>query len=329
MARPIRHVPRDTSRRRAWVYVAVTAFIAADILLVVLALGSTRNTDAAEATRPIPTFTSASVIDPTAAPTPTPTPTATPAAATILPLPTTRLLGAVDAQTAWRAQTGACPATAASPELTTDGGATWKPTDATGKAKVTSIQRLMATSESVVEMVGLTKTDCAPQFVKSFVAGDNYSAYPDKLTGTWFVNPADRATVHAPDGDAKAPCTSVVTLAVRNDTSAAALCADGRLFATEDSAATWSSPVTVPGAVALNATDTGYLAAAVVRPDCAGVQLLTLSPALESTEAGCFKTAAQPASLAGNLAVSSAAGTIWLWAGDAFKRSADGGVTWE
>lgn len=54
MAKPPRHVPRDTSRRRVWVYIAVTAFVAVDVLLIALALGSTRATDAAEASRPIP-----------------------------------------------------------------------------------------------------------------------------------------------------------------------------------------------------------------------------------------------------------------------------------
>ena len=41
MAKPPRHIPRDTSRRRMSVYIAVAAFFAVDILLIVLALGST------------------------------------------------------------------------------------------------------------------------------------------------------------------------------------------------------------------------------------------------------------------------------------------------
>ena len=260
---------------------------------------------------------------------PTVTPSSTPVAEAILPLPPTRLLGAVDEKTAWRAVTGDCPATPASPELTTDGGATWKKTDATGPAKVTALQRLLVTSESVVEMVVLAKSDCAPQLVKTFVGGDTFKAYPDELDGAWFVDPADRATIHSPSGSAMAPCDAVVSLAVINDKAAAALCADGRLFATEDAAVTWSSPASIPGAVALTATDTGYLAAAVGRAECAGVQLLTLTPTLEATEFGCYKTDAQPASLAGNVAVSTAADTLWLWAVGAFVRSADGGANWQ
>ena len=326
MARPSRYIPRDTSRRRIWVYLAVGAFIAVDILLIVLALGSARPGAEVEARQTTPTI---DAVASTSAPTPTATPAPAPSAEVVLPLPTTRLLGAVDENTAWRAATGDCPATPASPELTTDGGATWKTTNATGPAKVTALQRLMVTSESVVEMVGLAKSDCAPQFVKTFVAGDNYSASSDKTAATWFVDPADRATVHSPAGDATAPCDAVVALAVRDDESAAVLCSDGSLFDTTDAAKTWSSPVTLAGAVAMTTTDTGYLAATVGRAECAGVQLLTLTPDLESSGAGCFTSGASPASLSGSVAVSSAADTLWLWAGDAFVRSADGGATWK
>ena len=324
MAKPPRHIPRDTSRRRMSVYIAVAAFFAVDILLIVLALGSTQVGAESEAPQAIPTF---DAVASTSAP--TVTPSSTPVAEAILPLPPTRLLGAVDEKTAWRAVTGDCPATPASPELTTDGGATWKKTDATGPAKVTALQRLLVTSESVVEMVVLAKSDCAPQLVKTFVGGDTFKAYPDELDGAWFVDPADRATIHSPSGSAMAPCDAVVSLAVINDKAAAALCADGRLFATEDAAVTWSSPASIPGAVALTATDTGYLAAAVGRAECAGLQLLTLTPTLEATEFGCYKTDAQPASLAGNVAVSTAADTLWLWAVGAFVRSADGGANWQ
>ncbi|MDY7540921.1 hypothetical protein [Cryobacterium sp. 5B3] len=336
MARPIRHVPRDTSRRRTGVYVGVVAFVAVDILLIVLALGSNRSAATAETAAPIATF-GASSVQPTpaetTAPTPTPvataTSTSTPAASTLLPVPPTRLLGAVDAKTAWRAQTGACPTAAATPELTTDSGVTWKKTDATGPTKVTALQRLTVTSESTVEFVGLAKADCAPQFVKTFVTGDNYSSYPDKLAGTWYVDPADRATVQSPGGAKKAPCDAVVTLAVRDTKNAAALCADGRAFSTTDAAATWSASDTLPGTVTLTDTTTGYLAAAVGRSGCAGVQILTLKPSLESAVSGCYPTPSPAQSLPGNVALSGASGTLWLWAGDALGRSSDGGATWK
>ena len=326
MAKPPRFVPRDTTRRRMSVYIAVGAFIAVDILLIALALGSHQVGAEAGAPRIIPTVAApASTSTPTASPSSAPAP----AADAVLPLPPARLLGAVDENTAWRAVTGACPATPASPELSTDGGGTWKTTDASGPTEVTALQRLIVTSESVVEMVGLTESDCVPQFVKTFVGGDNYSSYPDKTDGTWYVDPADRATVHSPAGDTTAPCDAVVSLAVRDDKSAAALCGDGQLFATTDAAATWSEPTPARGVINLTATDSGYIVAAVGDAECAGVQLLAFAEALTISPTGCLVDASPPATLSGNVAMSAAAGTVWLWADETLARSDDLGVTWK
>lgn len=334
MARPLRHVPHDTSRRLVWVYVGVVAFVAVDILLVVLALSSNHATATAKTAAPIPTFGSTGLEQtPTASPAATPAatvkPTPTTAAVTFLPVPPTRLLDAVDANTAWRAQTGACPETAAAPEVTSDGGATWKKTDASGPTEVTALQRLTATSESVVASVGLARADCAPQFVQTYIGGGNYASYPDKLAATWYVDPADGANVHSPTGTKTAPCDAVVTLAVRDDEHAAALCADGRLFSTSDAAATWSAPVTLPGVTSLTDTTTGYLAAAIGRTECAGVQVLALETSLESIVSGCYETPAPARSLSGAVAISQDSENLWLWAGSALGRSSDGGFTWK
>ena len=286
-----------------------------------MALNSTNVGTRSEGPQPIPTFD---------APPSALTATATPGPlAAVLPLPPVRLLGAVDEQTAWRAATGDCPATPASPELTSDGGTTWKMTDATGPAKVTALQRLLVTDESVLEMVGLSSADCSPQFVKTFIAGDNYSSYPARIGGTWYVDPANRSSVHSPLGDTTAPCDSVVTLAVLDNESALALCSDGNLFVTTDSATTWSESARVPGAVNVAVTGAGYLVAAVGVSECAGVQLLNITTARDARSAGCYPSIMSPAKLSGNVTMSDAAGTLWLWAGESLARSADGGATWK
>ncbi|MDY7526486.1 MULTISPECIES: hypothetical protein [unclassified Cryobacterium] len=330
MARNVRHVPRDSSRRRVWVYVGVAAFILFDILLILWAINSTRATASGSAPRPIPTYTTAPatpVATPTA--TPRPTPTAGADSAGIVPVPATRILSAVSATTAWRASTGACPATAATPELTTDSGATWASTDATGPTKVTAVQSLSATSATTVTLIGLTAAGCAPEVVKTFVSGDNYKAYPEQVGTSWYVNPANRAVVHAPAGQHPAPCDAVVSLAPRSDTAAAALCGDGRLFTTTDAAVTWSTPATLPGAIALAPATSGYLVVSAGRPECAGAQLLTVTDALVPTVAGCYAVSTPSTAMAGTVAVSEAAGTIWLWAGEQVVRSTDSGATFK
>lgn len=324
MARPIRHVPRDSSRRRLWVYLAVGTFLLVDIALIAFALGYTRSTDIAETARPAPSFDAQVTSEPTA------TSEAAPASVTVVSVPPARMISAVDDTTAWRAVSGECPATAVVPELTTDAGATWSTRDATAQTEVTAVQTLTATSDSILELVGLAATDCAPQFVQTFVGGDTFKAYPDKLGGAWFVNPADRAVVHSPAGDAAAPCESVIALAPRDAKAAAVLCADQTVFTTEDAAETWSVPATVLGAVNVAATPMGYIFTAVGLADCAGVQLTALSAeSLTIATTGCLLIGAPPETLSGNIAVSEASGTMWLWAGNELKRSSDGGMTWQ
>ncbi|MDJ0376949.1 hypothetical protein [Cryobacterium sp. PH31-L1] len=323
-------------RRRLIAYSAIGLFVLIDAVLVTSALTST-SVDAATDASSTPAATASVFPTPSASPsptlaaTPTPTPTFAPA---VSPMPASRLLSAVSATAAWRATTGACPATAASPELSTDSGATWVPSNATAPTGVTALQNIFAQSESVAEFVGLADEDCAPQFVKTFVGGENYSSYPDELDVAWYIDPADRATVHGPDGLATAPCDAVVTVApgLGDADSAAVLCADGRLFSTTDAAATWSQPVTVAGMVTLTATTTGYLAVATTSSttptDCIGVDLVALTADLVPTVTGCYPTEQTPAALAGNVAVAAADDTLWLWIGDATLRSTDSGRTW-
>jgi len=318
--RPVRHVPKDSSRRRTWVYLAVGAFILFDVVLIAFALGSA---DADPGVTPGVVPTPSSSV--TSTPSPSPVANAEPAANTIVAMPVTRLISAVDGTTAWRAATGACPAAVASPEVTTDSGATWTTTDATTPTDVTSVQSLSAQSATVLELVGLDLADCAPDFVKTFVGGDNFRAYPDRIDAQWFVDPADRAVVHSPEGDQPAPCDSVLTLAPRSGTEAAVLCDANELYVTTDAAATWSPAVIVTGAVNVASSDAGYVAAIAGSADCVGVQVVTLSPELEATVTGCLPVTGD---LAGNVALSASGDTLWLWAGDIVARSTTAGAAW-
>lgn len=333
-------------RRRLITLSAVGLFLLVDAVLITGALTSTSVDAAIDASStPAATISAAPSPSPTpeANPSASPSPTAMPA---VSPVPATRLLSAVSATSAWRATTGPCPATLAAPELSTDSGASWVASDATGPTGVTALQSITAQSESVAEFVGLDE-ECAPQFVKTFVGGDNYSSYPVELDGAWYVDPANRAVVHGPNGLASAPCDAVVSLAASSTDadSAAVLCADGRIFGTRDAAASWSAPLTVPGVLTLTAADTGYMAlaagtasAAAVTSDpavCLGLSVIDLnvdpggdSDDLIPSATGCYLTAEAPAELVGNIAVASTDGTLWLWIGDLTIRSTDAGQTW-
>lgn len=316
MSRPPRYNPHKKSRR-PWIYAAVIAFVLVDILLITWALGS-RSPATQSAPAPIPTFSPLT--------TPTPTPTAT----DIDTVPPTRILSALDGATAWRATTGECPTATATPELTTDSGGTWQATDATAETGVTALQSLRVVSDSLIELVGFEADDCAPQFARSFVAGADYSAAPNLLSNQWYVNPTTRGTVHAPAGDVDAPCDSVVALAARSATESAVLCANSAAFTTTDSGVTWSNPVTIDGSVNLAVTAVGYVIATVGSPECVGVQLIALSVSpTTATPTGCLPVDEPAESMQGNVAISEAAGAVWVWAGDSVMRSMDQGTSWQ
>jgi hypothetical protein len=318
MPRPPRYKPRDLSRRRAWIYIAIIAFVLMDILLISWALGSH-----APATQsypaPIPTFT----------PQTSATPSAPPAVA-IASVPPMRILAALDGETAWRATSGACPAARAAPDVTIDGGSTWRETDASGDVGITALQSIRVVSESLTELVGFDGEECAPQFIRSFVAGADYSEAPNLLSDQWFVDPTARGTVHAPSGDVEAPCEAVVALSSRSSTEAAVLCADSEVFITSSSGDSWGNPVTIEGAVNLAVTEMGYVIATIGLPECAGVQLIALSVnPTTATPTGCLPVAEPAETMQGNVAVSEAAGTLWVWAGDSVVRSIDQGTSWQ
>lgn len=320
----MRRVPRDSSRLRPWAVLAVAAFLVVDSILLLSLFGSPSSTP---------------VTDPAASQASTPLPvinaTPTPSAATnvvVTAAPPARMLSALDDSTAWRANTGSCPATPASPEVSTDGGATWTTTDATGTAEVVAPQTLRVLDSTTVEMVALDEINCTPEYIKTFVGGADYARYPDQLAARWYVDPANRSSVHAPNGNVPVPCNSVASLAAESSTgdSAAVLCADQTVIRTTDAGQTWSQSVSVPGAVNLGVTQMGYVIATVGLPECAGVQLIALSDeAASPTPTGCLQVATPSETLPGNVAVSEAAGTLWVWVGDEVKRSLDEGATWD
>lgn len=344
MRRFRRSSPRDASRSRVWVYLAIGLFLLADAYLVATALTSSRADTSLPTAAPITTRAA------TATPTPTPVPVVV-----VSPVPATRILTAVSSTVAWRAATGICPDPLAAPEISSDAGATWTTTDANGPTEVTALQSIAATNGSVAQLVGFAQSDCSVQVVRTFVGGDNYSSVENAVDTAWYVDPADRTEVHGPDGFQPAPCDAVVALAPGSASdSAAVLCGDARVFATTDAAASWTAPLTVPGALNLTATTEGYLAVAAgtatrsdqstADPDstadsaiCLGLNIIDLSLEsgasgvtgdLSAATTGCYVTAVAPAALAGNIAVASVDETLWLWIGDDTVQSTDAGRTW-
>ncbi|KFF58755.1 hypothetical protein JF66_16260 [Cryobacterium sp. MLB-32] len=275
------------------------------------------------------TVLSASRPDPTA--TPTPTPAAAPAA----PIAPRRVLSALNATTAWRATVGTCPSARATPEISTDAGATWTGFDAGSKTGASSVLVINALSDSEASFVTLLAADCTPHLVATYVAGADWADYPLRLTGNWYVIPSEPAIVHSPLGAFAVPCPAAISVASQSATHGAVLCAPDPTAAaagptiarTADGGSTWTPPVPVPGAVNLSAlAGGGYVVAAAGQPGCAGVRILTLpdTKTAPPTLAGCREATFDP----GDVAIASSPGSLWLWAGAIMSASSDGGATW-
>jgi len=316
---------RAMTRRRLAI-AGIAAFVLVDLGLVALAVTrepSGLASEAGDATLP-----TASVAPPEASESATPTPSPTVEAAAV---PVTRHLSAVDGQTAWRADTGACtPGSAATPltlEVSTTGGSSWVASTVTTPGAVAGVDRLQASDASTAFVVGPAGEDCSTAFTQTFSAGAAFRDYPDRLPSAWYVARSNQAVVHSPSGDRTAPCPVVVDLAVVSDSQAAVLCADRTLYRTADAAASWDAGTVVPGAVALTVDAGTFVVASVGVDGCEGTQVASTASAADAvvTPTGCSPvTSAEP----GQVAVSAAAGSVWLWAGDDLAVSSDAGVTW-
>ncbi|PSL38913.1 hypothetical protein CLV49_2543 [Labedella gwakjiensis] len=308
--------------RKRWLAIAgIVLFLAVDILLVVLALRSMspRDNGSGPPAEPVPVASS-----PMATPANTPTPSATPGVTVAAP---TRVLTALNATVAWRAMTGACPATAANPELTTDAGATWTSTDLTTTTGVLALQRIVVTDADTATFLGSAE-DCTPDAARTFVAGADFAEAPDQLDGTWYLAPVGSATMHAPGRDVAAPCASAVSVAPIDDSRAGVLCADGSAHITDDVAATWTSVDAPAGTVALTGTSNGLITASVGSNDCAGVLLTNIGLTGDSSPLGCVESSESPADLSGSTAIDWTDDSMWIWVGDRLLISTDQGATW-
>ena len=318
-------MPTDGSTRRVLTYVGVSIFVLVDILLIGWAVTSARSVPTSNVVAgPIPIATNTPTSESTLEV--TPTSAASSALASVAP---TRILSALDAENAWRAQTGSCPATSANPEYTTDGGLAWTATDATSATEVTALQSIIVEDDGIAAMIGLSAVGCRPAFIKTFVFGANFREYPDQIEDTWYFDPAEASTLFTPRGEVQSPCTTITSLAARDSNQAAVLCADQTLFITETTGEAWSEALAVPNAAGLSASAAGYRLATVGSDECAGVQLRTIAvPSMTIATTGCLELDTSPESLMGFVSVSEADGVVWVWAGDTLVTSMDGGSTW-
>ncbi len=305
-------LPKRPGSQRTFAFIGLGAFAIADVVLIALALGVIGGgaNEVDTTARPAASFTAEPSPEPTE--TPDPIPPAT---------PVLRALTVVDEQVAWRAERGNCD-TQAVIEVTSDGGATWTPTQPV-TTEGREVLWLWAQDESYAQAAVSAGDDCEWTGIRTFTSGDFWQPSPDTF---------DEATFIAPDGalitpnDAIAPCDTPVDVAERED-ALAVLCADGIVHESIDGAG-WTQ-TSVPGALAITEAGDGYAVAVQRLEGCDGIALVSLHPdalssgGLPSEARSCLTGAIDPASSV----LASSSDAISLWSGAEYSALSVSTVT--
>jgi len=292
--------------------IGLAAFVAVDVLLVGIAVNSTRtpvanggeqigSSSIGASSRPSSTTASADATQPEVK---------------VVPL-TVGIVG-VDDDTALRFTVGSCPAGGAKLELTSNGGKSWAPRS----TKFDTLVRVRVRDDGSAFSVGAGgDNDCRPSIRQASKYDADWGGAA-AVNNAWYRDPRDERSVGLPTGGTGKPCGSktVVDLAVV-DSGAAALCQDGTVQVSK-TGARWDKSATVPGALALALDDKSRSLAVV--PGVDGCRGLAVVDAAKPTSAlGCVETDLTTVE-AGTVALSVTGSTGWLRvAGAVFRAGAD------
>lgn len=219
-----------------------------------------------------------------------------------------------------RGVVGACPDPAGSLEVSFNSGGDW----AAGVIASVDGRRLLQVDATSGDLVRLTAlgADCAPQVSRSFVGGTSWELDPDQPL-TWYLNPDNARVVHTPTGQVELPCDAVGLSSGAN--RAVVLCSDSTVTYSDSNGEAWSAPVAAPNAVAAGVVAEGFAVVSAGEPDCDGVRTRLLSDGVLGEPSACVALSdatALPTAIGGGSA------GWYLWAGDAWLRSSDQGMSW-
>ncbi len=232
---------------------------------------------------------------------------------------------------AWLATPGTCASGGASLQTTTDAGRTW----ATQSVPFKVVTRVDASSTTAGFLVGGDQSTCAAASRATNDEGATWGAL-GSLTGTWFIDPLKRSSVHSTAGTTSTPCADGEArgLTRLSDDAAAVLCASGSVVTSTDRGRTWTPAPSHDKALALAAATSPAgvrLAVLASDPSCAGVAVFSGA----STDAALRQTGCVPIPSPGQVTSigfamqPGSARTAWVVAGTTAYVSTDGLVTWK
>jgi hypothetical protein len=234
------------------------------------------------------------------------------------PAPVTIGLVAVDESTAWRFTAGTCADGGSTLSVSKDGAETWQPRVA---AFDTTVRVRVRDDGSAFAIGG--DSDCEPRFRQSRDGAQTWDR-PVAVPGAWHRDLEDPDVVGTEAGSPAQPCddTGVVDLAV-GDSSAVALCGDGRLRSSQ-TGKQWSDGGSVEGALAVALAGERTLALVKAR-DCDGLAVVDATDT--ANPLGCA-----PLDLAGvepgQVAIAGTGDSVWVAAGSATLRSTGDLTQW-
>ena len=154
---------------------------------------------------------------------------------------------------------------------------------------------------------------CEPRLFGTDARGDAW--YQAGSAGmAWYLDLSSPREIGTPDGLRDVPCEAVSLAAVGS--RAALLCADSSVITSADRGATWSDPIDVPMAVAINVADSeGYIVALANHDGCRGIRTATIRDGALDTPGECLESGPV---VGGDVAVAHIADEVILWAPDAF-----------
>jgi len=307
--------------------VGLAAFVAVDVLLVGIAVNSTRKpvADGGQqiGSSTVGTSSGGASNRPTTPATTTTTGSADASQPDVKVAPLTVGIVGIDQKTAFRFTVGSCRDGGAKLELTRNAGASWGPRT----ARFDTLVRVRVRDDGSAFSVGANaSSDCTPAIrqASKFDADWGDAA---AVNNAWYRDPRDERSVGLSTGGTDKPCgtKAVVDLAVV-DRGAAALCADGTVLVSK-TGASWDQTASVPGALALALDDKSRSVAVVPGADgCAG--LAVVDAAKPDAALGCVQTdlaKVKPGTVA--LSVTGSGG--WLRVGGAVFRAGTGLATWK
>jgi hypothetical protein len=207
----------------------------------------------------------------------------------------------------WRASSPPCGEGEPLLERSTDAGASW--TDVTPRyLDVRQVLSLSSFDGSEAEMVVARGEGCAIEGLRTFTQGEFWSAYPEVLAASTYLDAAGGSVVHRRGTEVPAPCADPHGLQTSGDVMS--VVCDGRALALTE-AGWWTSPTV---GVVDAAPSNGLIAVAARTEECAGIEVFLESPA-NSTSDSLACVAADPTETA--LTTSPTDGRIVLWADDA------------